>query len=109
MNCWIKYFNERYQKNLIAGENWIDIENEIQNVIHSIETQRNFEVIANPNESSNLNIKKFSLDIQSFMRENQTKNRIFEDYYKFLNYHWILSTPHNSSEICCAKNPVRRI
>ena len=39
-NCWIKYFNERYQKHLIAGENWIDIENEIQNVIHTLEEKK---------------------------------------------------------------------
>ena len=81
-NCWIKYFNERYEQNMIAGENWIDIETEIQNVIHSIESQKNFEVIANPNKNSSFNIKTFSLDIQSFIREDKAKKRIFEDYYK---------------------------
>lgn len=81
-NCWIKYFNERYEQNMIAGENWIDIETEIQNVIHSIESPKNFEVIANPNKNSSFNIKTFSLDIQSFIREDKAKKRIFEDYYK---------------------------
>ena len=81
-NYWIDYFNERYKQNMITGENWIDIENEIQNVIHSIESKRNFEVVANPNKNSSFNAQTFSFDIQSFMRENKTKNRIFEDYYK---------------------------
>ena len=81
-NYWIVYFNERYEQNMITGENWIDIENEIQNVIHSIESKRNFEVVANPNTNSSFNAQTFSFNIQSFMRENKTKNRIFEDYYK---------------------------
>lgn len=82
-NCWIKYFNDRYKQNLIAGENWIDLESEIQNVIHSIEEKRNFEIIANANNNPSFNAKKFSLNIQQFMSENfEAKNKIFEDYYK---------------------------
>lgn len=81
-NCWIQYFNERYKANLIAGENWIDIENELQNVIHSIESKRNFEVIANPNKNSSFNAKTFYLHIQNFIHENKSKSKIFEDYYR---------------------------
>lgn len=54
-NCWIRYFNERYEKNLIAGENWIDLESEIQNMIHSIEERTNFEIIANPSQPKKFN------------------------------------------------------
>ena len=32
-NLWYQYFLERYKNNLIAGENWIDFESEIQRVI----------------------------------------------------------------------------
>ena len=41
-NCWIKYFNNRYKQNLIAGENWIDLENEIQNLITVLEDKKYF-------------------------------------------------------------------
>lgn len=81
-NCWIKYFNERYEQNSISGENWIDIENEIQNVIHSIESKRNFEVISNQNKNPSFNAKTFYLHIQNFIHKNKSKNKIFEDYYK---------------------------
>lgn len=81
-NCWIKHFNERYEQNSISGENWIDIENEIQNVIHSIESKRNFEVISNQNKNPSFNAKTFYLYIQNFIHENKSKNKIFEDYYK---------------------------
>lgn len=43
-NCWIEYFNERYEQNLIAGENWIDLENEIQNAIAAFENKKFFKI-----------------------------------------------------------------
>lgn len=44
-NCWIEYFNERYEQNLIAGENWIDIESEIQRVIKILESRNKLDVV----------------------------------------------------------------
>ena len=80
-NCWIRYFNERYEKNLIAGENWIDLESEIQNMIHSIEERTNFEIIANPSQPKKFN--KNSLNLQSFIDVNsKNKFRIYRYYYE---------------------------
>ena len=83
-NCWISYFNERYEQNLIAGKNWIDLESEIQNVIHAIEEKRNFKIIASPNKYEKfLDSNEFSLNLQQFIYKNQ-KDRItiFENNYK---------------------------
>ena len=37
-NRWIEYFRVRYDKNLVNGENWIDLEIEIKNVIKILES-----------------------------------------------------------------------
>ena len=83
-NCWIEYFNGRYEQNLIAGENWIDLEGEIQNVIHAIEEKRNFQIIASPNKYEKfLDSNEFPLNLQQFIYKNQKdKITIFEDNYK---------------------------
>lgn len=80
-NCWIQYFNERYEQNLIAGENWIDLESELQNVIHAIESRQNFEIIASPNPIPQFDKKSFN--IQQFMNNTlKDKIRIHDHYYK---------------------------
>lgn len=38
-NWWIEYFQDRYSRNLIVGENWIDIENEVRKVIDKLESK----------------------------------------------------------------------
>lgn len=83
-NCWISYFNERYEQNLIAGKNWIDLESEIQNVIHDIEEKRNFRIIASPNKYATfLDSSEVPLNLQKFIYKNQKdKITIFEDNYK---------------------------
>lgn len=87
-NCWIKYFNERYTENLIAGENWIDLESEIQRVIDTFETKGFFNIVYDKNDkninpssefiSDILNIKKI---IDEFDRNKVTL--FIEDYKKF--------------------------
>lgn len=87
-NCWIKYFNERYTENLIAGENWIDLESEIQKVIDTFETKGFFNIVYDKNDkninpssefiSDILNIKKI---IDEFDRNKVTL--FIEDYKKF--------------------------
>ena len=42
-NRWIEYFQNRYEKNLIEGENWIDLEKEVKEVITLLEND-SFEV-----------------------------------------------------------------
>lgn len=44
-NWWIEYFQDRYSKNLIAGENWIDIENEVRIVIDKLESESDLRTI----------------------------------------------------------------
>ena len=87
-NCWIKYFNERYKAHLVADENWIDIENEIQKVINTFETKGFFNIVYDKNDkninpssefiSDTLNIKKI---IDEFDRNKVTL--FIEDYKKF--------------------------
>ena len=38
-NWWIEYFQDRYSRKLIVGENWIDIENEVRKVIDKLESK----------------------------------------------------------------------
>lgn len=44
-NWWIEYFQDRYSKNLIAGENWIDIENEVRIVIDKLESKSDLRLV----------------------------------------------------------------
>ena len=87
-NCWIEYFNERYEQNLIAGENWIDLEGEIQRVIDIFETKGFFEIVddkhhKNINPTSNFIAD--SLKIQKLIDEfYSSKTTLFTaDYKKF--------------------------
>ena len=98
-NCWIKYFNERYQKHLIAGENWIDIENEIQNVIRTLEDKNKFKITDEKNQASigtkanytdNLNIQEIINELSSgylslFVKDyKKFKGLLLKDYDKFV-------------------------
>lgn len=88
-NCWIKYFNERYQKNLIAGENWIDIENEIQDVIHILEDRDKFKIADERNNASISTKANYTdnLNIQEIINElSYGATTLFvDDYKKFKN------------------------
>ena len=87
-NCWIEYFNERHEQNLIAGENWIDLEGEIQRVIDIFENKGLFEIVddkhhKNINPTSNFIAD--SLKIQNLIDEfYSSKTTLFTaDYKKF--------------------------
>ena len=87
-NCWIQYFNERHKANLIAGENWIDLEGEIQRVIDIFETKGFFEIVDDRyHKSINPNSKFIadSLRIQELIDEfDKNKVTLFTaDYKKF--------------------------
>lgn len=88
-NCWIKYFKERYQKNLIAGENWIDIENEIQDVIHILEDRDKFKIADERNNASISTKANYTdnLNIQEIINElSYGATTLFvDDYKKFKN------------------------
>ena len=86
-NCWIEYFNERYEQNLIVGENWIDLENEIQNLITVLENQNYFEIqkgTSQPREISDSEF--FSNWLNTILSNTYTQNKIpiFETDYKNL-------------------------
>ena len=70
-NCWIKYFNERYEQNLISGENWIDLESEIQRVIKILESKKKLDVMSERDtigiEPANFNLNH--LDIQAIIND----------------------------------------
>lgn len=86
-NCWIKYFNERYEQNLIAGENWIDLESEIQSVIKILESKKKLDVVDEKGTSSiqpaNFNLNQ--LDIQTIINGSGKSTLFKNDYNKFKN------------------------
>lgn len=87
-NCWIKYFNERYEQNLISGENWIDLESEIQRIIDIFETKGYFEIVGDRHHKNMNPASKFiddSLRIQELINEfyNNKITLFVADYKKF--------------------------
>ena len=87
-NCWIEYFNERYKAHLVAGENWIDLESEIQRIIDIFETKGDFEIVGDRHHKNMNPTSKFiddSLRIQELINEFY-KNKVtlfVADYKKF--------------------------
>lgn len=96
-NCWIKYFNERYTAHFIVGENWIDLESEIQRVIKLLEDKRILyingekDIISTTPANFNLN----QLDIQTIINAstkitlfrhdfNKLKNVLLKDFDRFV-------------------------
>ena len=89
-NCWIKYFNERYETHLIAGENWIDLESEIQRVIDILENKGFFNIIYDRNGSNINPSSAFISDILNIKKiidefEGNKVTLFIEDYTKFKN------------------------
>ena len=41
-NPWVQYFQYQYKNNLLSGENWIDIENEVKRVIDFVENHEQY-------------------------------------------------------------------
>ena len=84
-NCWIKYFNERYEQNLISGENWIDLESEIQRVIKILESKKKLDVVGERGtigiEPANFNLNH--LDIQAVI-DSSVKSKLFKNEYNAL-------------------------
>ena len=85
-NRWIEYFKYRYDEQLIAGENWIDLEKEIKDAIKVLENDS----IAIVNRKSfiidtyevNNKIKELIEKIQSEKKENRKYNLSAEAYAK---------------------------
>ena len=96
-NCWIKYFNERYEQNLIAGENWIDLESEIQRVIKILESKKKLDVMSE-RDTIGIKLANFNLnhlDIQAIINDpvqsklskneyTEFKNALLNDFDKFI-------------------------
>ena len=96
-NCWIEYFNERYEQNLIAGENWIDLESEIQRVIKILESKKKLDVMSERDtigiEPANFNLNHLDIQaiindpVQSKLSKNEYtefKNALLNDFDKFI-------------------------
>lgn len=91
-NLWFQYFWEIRKNNLIAGENWIDIEHEIQRVIYVFEER----ILPSLTKYRNIGIKEHiyptyfysSYPIKNFIFPNQTgeKNNNFDSFNKFVLY-----------------------
>ena len=85
-NRWIEYFEYRYNEQLIAGENWIDLEKEIKDAIKvlendSIEIVNRKSFIIDTYEVNN-KIKELIEKIQSEKKENRKYNLSAEAYAK---------------------------
>ena len=85
-NRWIEYFEYRYDEQLIAGENWIDLEKEIKDAIKvlendSIEIVNRKSFIIDTYEVNN-KIKELIEKIQSEKKENRKYNLSAEAYAK---------------------------
>lgn len=98
-NWWIEYFQDRYSKNLIVGENWIDIENEVRIVIDKLEKESDLRTIFGDiscygeNISTNLikilkdidNSKQLTFSVESYEKIQKIfVKRLREDYDKFI-------------------------
>lgn len=71
-NCWIRYFEYRYDEQLIAGENWIDLEAEIKEVIKVLEDDA-IEIVRREMFSyeKSVSIKEIITKIQNMKKENK--------------------------------------
>lgn len=98
-NWWIEYFQDRYSNNLIAGENWIDIENEVRIAINKLERESDLRIILGNiscyGDTISANLIEILKDIDNskqltFLVESYEKNqkifvkRLREDYDKFI-------------------------
>lgn len=64
-NIWITYFQKIYDEKKMKGENWIDFENEIANVVRHIE-----------NNNVQLGGNNIAIDIKEFMKTNLDNDSI---------------------------------
>ena len=85
-NRWIEYFKYRYDRQLIAGENWIDLEKEIKEVIKVLENDAivivNSESFFNAPYEVNNTIKDLIEKIQGGKKENRKYHLSAEAYAK---------------------------
>ena len=85
-NRWIEYFKYRYDRQLIAGENWIDLEKEIKEAIKVLENDSiaivNSEAFFNDTYEVNNTIKGLIEKIQSEKKENRKYHLPAEAYVK---------------------------
>lgn len=84
-NRWINYFVYRYYNNLVAGDNWIDIEHEIKSVIKEFENNA-FDVLEELNEELNVAIAQQSIQeiIGNIKGNGVERYRISKKTYKDL-------------------------
>ena len=85
-NRWIEYFEYRYDKQLIAGENWIDLEKEIKEAIKVLENDSivivNSEAFFYDKYEANNSINELIEKIQSEKKENRKYHLPAEAYAK---------------------------
>ena len=85
-NRWIEYFKYRYDRQLIAGENWIDLEKEIKEAIKVLENDAivivNSESFFNAPYEVNNTIKDLIEKIQGGKKENRKYHLSAEAYAK---------------------------
>ena len=98
-NRWIEYFEYRYDRQLIAGENWIDLEKEIKEAINVLENdaikidERNYSSIEI--NTINRNIEEIIDKIQTEKNKNrkihistktylELRNKLREEFDKFV-------------------------
>ena len=85
-NRWIEYFEYRYDRQLIAGENWIDLEKEIKEAIKVLENDSiaigNRESFFNDTYEVNNTIKDLIKKIQDEKKENRKYHLPAEAYAK---------------------------
>ena len=98
-NRWIEYFEYRYDRQLIAGENWIDLEKEIKDAIKVLENDaikidvRNYssmeintidrkieEIIAKIQTEKNKN-RKIHISTKTYL---ELRNKLREEFDKFV-------------------------
>lgn len=107
LNTWLTYFQEVYFKNLLNGDNWIDLEHLIlKNVISKDEIDYSYEehlenlgvtLTANEQFAEFLDMKRML--VEYLMIEKMTeKNEIKVDDYVFSNYGTILNFNYSTNE-----------
>lgn len=77
-NAWINYFKDRLEKNQISGENWIDLEKEIKNVIQILaDVSYNIDYLGDFNDQSFTTMSRRPVNIACILNElEHNKNKV---------------------------------
>lgn len=87
-NIWINYFQEKYDKNLLVGENWIDFEKEIKTVIQLFESdifdiKETVATVLDKDYTGKIEIAKRVEELRSMRMEHTKRELSVEAYNKF--------------------------